>query len=137
MTLTVHETLALEAARLVQSRAHAPYSLKKVGAAAVTTDGQVFAACNVENADSSLRVCAERNALAQAISAGRRDIATIVVIAPDDRFWPPCDLCRAVIEEFVSNPRMILSNQAGRLHLASLQELDRLPFSNDGEETST
>ena len=134
MTLTVYEKQGLEAARLAQSRAHAPYSGKQVGAAIITFDGEVFAACNVENSDSSLRVCAERNAIAQAVSAGKRTIATVIVVAPDDRFWPPCDLCRGVIAEFAPNPRVILSSRTGRLHTDVLNSLPELPFSTDGEE---
>lgn len=134
MTLTVHEKLGLDAARLAQSRAHAPYSGKHVGAAVVTTDGHIFAACNVENADSSLRVCAERNAISQAIAAGQRLIAAIIVIAPDERFWPPCDLCRGVIVEFADSPRVILSSKSGRIHIDTLNALSQLPFSADGEE---
>ena len=118
---------------MAQARAHAPYSGKQVGAAVVTPDGQVFAACNVENADSSLRVCAERNAIGQTVSAGRRRIEAIVVVGPDDRFWPPCERCRAVILEFAQNPRLILSNKSGRLHIDSLNTLPQLPFSADGE----
>ncbi len=136
MTLTVHEKIALEAARLVQSRAHAPYSGKQIGAAVVTTDGQVFSACNVENPDSSLRVCAERNAIAQAIAAGRRKIDSIIVVAPDDRFWPPCEFCRSVILEFVDNPRLILSTRSGRLHIDTLNTVPQLPFSTDGVEST-
>lgn len=134
MTLTVHEKLALESARLAQSRAHAPYSGKHVGAAIVTDDGHVFAACNVENPDSSLRVCAERNAIAQAIASGKRNIVSIIVIGPDTRFWPPCDLCRAVIEEFADNPRVILSNRSGQLHFDNFATVANLPFSANGQE---
>lgn len=136
MNLTVHEQLGLDAARLAQARAHAPYSGKQVGAAVVTPDGEVFAACNVENADSSLRVCAERNAIAQAVAAGRRRIETIVVIAPDERFWPPCEFCRSVIKEFAENPRLILSNKTGRLHFDMLNTVSELPFASDGQEPS-
>lgn len=134
MTLTVHEKLGLEAARLAQSRAHAPYSGKQVGAAVITADGQVFAACNVENSDSALRVCAERNAIAQAVAAGKRTFTAIIVVAPDDRFWPPCDSCRGVIAEFAPNPRVILSSRTGRLHTDALNSLPELPFSSDGQE---
>jgi cytidine deaminase len=134
MTLTDHEKLALEAARLAQACAHAPYSGKQVGAAVITVDGMMFAACNVENSDSTLRVCAERNAVAQAISAGNRKITAVVVIAPDERFWPPCEACRAVIAEFVTNPRVIMSNRSGRIHVDSLNSLPMIPFSANGQE---
>lgn len=133
MNLTVNETMGLEAARLAQSRAHAPYSGKQVGAAVIAADGHMFAACNVENADASLRICAERNAIAQAVAAGRKSVDTIIVAAPDDRFWPPCELCRGVIAEFSDNPRVILLTRSGRIHIDQLDSLPMLPFSSDGE----
>ncbi len=136
MTTTVHERMAIEAAIQAQKRAHAPYSGKHVGAAVVTDDDRVFAACNVENSDSSLRICAERNAIAQAVAAGHRRFAAIIVVGPDSRFWPPCDLCRAVIAEFIENPRMILSTRDGELHIDHLNSLPLLPFSGNGKESS-
>lgn len=134
MKLTDHEKTGIAAARAAQTCAHAPYSGKHVGAAVITIDGLVFAACNVENADSSLRVCAERNAIAQAIAAGERNIAAIIVIAPDERFWPPCELCRSVIAEFADNPRVILESRSGEVHIESLGHLPLVPFSANGRE---
>jgi cytidine deaminase len=132
MTLTVHEKLAVDAARLAQSRAHAPYSGKHVGAAVVTEEGHVFAACNLENPDVNLRVCAERNAVAQAVAAGKRAIVSVVVLGPDERFWPPCLACREVIREFTANPRIVLCTRSGRLHFDDLETVPPLPFSADG-----
>jgi cytidine deaminase len=128
---------AIEAARAARMRAHAPYSGKQVGAAIVGADGRIFAACNVENADSALRICAERAAVTQAVAAGLRNFELIVVVSPDGRFWPPCDLCRKVIEEFSTNPRLILVADSGRTHSAHLVDLPTLPFSADGSAPTT
>ena len=75
-------------------------------------------------------------AIAQAIAAGRRRFVTIVVVAPDERFWPPCELCRGVILEFADNPRLVLSSKSGRLHFDTLSSVPELPFSTDGQEPS-
>lgn len=62
----------LERAEAVAERAYAPYSKFFVGAAVRTRDGRVFEGVNVENAAYPLGICAEKTALAKAVSEGVR-----------------------------------------------------------------
>ncbi len=91
-------TLLVEAALKVRDRAHAPYSKFAVGAAVLDVDGGVHVGCNVENASYGLCVCAERHAIAAAVSAGvdripgaggghRHSILPLHHVAPAGRFW--------------------------------------------------
>ena len=50
-------------ALVARERSYSPYSNYKVGAALRTTDGAMFAACNVENAAFPEGVCAEGGAI--------------------------------------------------------------------------
>lgn len=92
---------ALEiAAREASERAYCPYSRFRVGAAVLTDDGSIWSGCNVENASYGLTICAERNAIFQAVAAGKRAVVAIVVFTPTDRPTAPCGACRQVIFEF-------------------------------------
>ena len=85
-----------ERAVAVAERAYAPYSRYQVGAALLASDGRVFEGVNVENAAYPLGVCAERAAIAKAVSEGLRpgDFAAIGITAS------PCGGCRQWLYEF-------------------------------------
>lgn len=88
------------AARDASRRAYCPYSRFAVGAAVRTADGRVFSGCNVENASFGLTICAERNAIFQAVAAGARDIVAVALYTPAAEPATPCGACRQVMAQF-------------------------------------
>ena len=98
--------------RKTAERAYAPYSNFRVGAA-VQAGGETFTGCNVENASLGLTICAERNAIFQAIAAGKRRIEAIAVScidaasSADPQMLMPCGACRQVMAEF-GDPDMLV-----------------------------
>lgn len=87
--------------------AYCPYSRFPVGAAVLTGDGQIFSGCNVENASYGLTICAERNAIFQAVAAGRTKIRAVVVLTQTSDPTPPCGACRQVIGEFAPEAEVV------------------------------
>lgn len=110
------------AARSVRRRAYAPYSGFHVGAA-VLADGRIYRGANVENASYPLSVCAERNAVAAAVAAGRRRIEAVAVVAGDEEPTPPCGGCRQVLHEFGPGMLVVSETTAGRRARWRLDEL--------------
>jgi cytidine deaminase len=98
--------------------AYAPYSEYLVGAAVRTRDGKVFEAANVENAAYPLGVCAEKAALAKAVSEGYRpgDIESIGITTS------PCGGCRQWLYEFRIG-KVTFRNAAGEIVTYSAAEL--------------
>ena len=91
-----------DAACAARERSYSPYSNYKVGAAIRTTDGEVFAACNVENAAFPEGVCAEGGAISMMVvgTDGVPSIAEVVVVTDGDTPGTPCGGCRQKIREF-------------------------------------
>ena len=114
-----------QAACKARTHAYAPYSHFAVGAAVRTKQGEIFTGCNVENASYGLTICAERNAIFAAIGAGRRELATLCVVADTKEPVAPCGACRQVIAEFHIQT-VILANCAGQTKIMSGEEL--LPY---------
>ena len=76
---TPQEKALCTAAIDAMSRAYAPYSLHKVGAALLGADGKIYSGCNIESATHTPTICAERTALFKAVSEGVRDFRMIAV----------------------------------------------------------
>ena len=82
------------AAVAMLDRAYIPYSHFPVGAALECSDGTVFTGCNIENASFGPTICAERTAVAKAVSEGHRDFVRIVIAGRSrwtfaaGRSWP-------------------------------------------------
>lgn len=89
-------------AQAAQSRAYAPYSRFKVGAAILADDGKVYPGCNVENAAYPVGACAEAGAISAMIAGGGRAIRAIVVIGDGAELVTPCGACRQRIREFAT-----------------------------------
>ena len=58
--LSIEDATLLKAAQAARKEAYAPFSKFYVGAAVMTSTGELFSGCNVEISSYSLSCCAER-----------------------------------------------------------------------------
>ena len=76
----------LQKAKEARKMAYAPYSGFTVGAALLTKEGKVFTGCNIESSVFSPSLCAERVALAKAISEGEKDFVSIAIVGAKPQY---------------------------------------------------
>lgn len=104
-------------------RAYCPYSHFAVGAALECSDNTVFTGCNIENAAFSPTICAERTAVAKAVSEGHRDFVRIIIASSGEDYCVPCGVCRQVLSEFAPDMMVHCLNGCGQIKSFSLREL--------------
>jgi cytidine deaminase len=92
----------LRGARKAMKNAYAPFSKFKVGAAILTSKGDVFLGCNVENSSYGMTNCAERTAIFSAVAEKGPKLEILAVAVTNAQGVPcsPCGACRQVIYEF-------------------------------------
>ena len=124
----------IEKAKEARKLSYSPYSNFAVGAALLCKDGEVFVGANVENASYPLCMCAERNALYNALMHGysKKDFLALAIVADSDEACSPCGACRQVISElFPLSGEIIMANLKGDTITSNIKELLPLAFSGD------
>lgn len=100
----------MHAAELAREGAVAPYSKFKVGAALLTKKGEIVSAANVESASYGLTCCAERVALFNALTTGKRDFVAMAVTARIAGGPMPCGACRQLLAEYASDAQVYVAD---------------------------
>ncbi len=113
----------IETARGAFQRSYSPYSKYRVGAALLTADGRIFAGCNIEIVSYEGSICAERAALANAISEGCRQFEAIAVVCEQTPEIWPCGVCRQHLAEFGIDLTVVVPTASGEFKTLTLQEL--------------
>ena len=118
----------------LQKRSYAPYSFYKVSAILVTNDNREFIGVNVENASYGGSICAERNALNNAISNGytKGDFKKLYVMTDGDKISYPCSICiQSFVEFFDNNMNIVCFNKKGESDTVTLNDLCPYAFNAD------
>lgn len=109
----------VRAAAKARKLAIAPYSRFKVGAALLTTNGEMITGANVESASYGLTCCAERVALFKALSAGKKTFRAIAIVARVIGGPMPCGACRQLLAEYAPAAKVWVADSG---ELAAVRE---------------
>ena len=116
----------LEQAKEASKLSYSPYSNFPVGACVLFESQKTYSGCNIENASYGLPICAERNAIAKAITEGETSkITAIAIYSPKQKRCMPCGACRQWICEFAidGNTKIIIENLEGEIEILTLDEI--------------
>lgn len=113
----------IELAKSARKHAYAPYSHFPVGAALLGKSGRVYTGCNVENASHPAGICAERCAVAKAVSEGEREFLAVAIVADSSGPCAPCGICRQVLVEFGPDMQVVMSNLKGDIRTLNASQL--------------
>lgn len=107
---------------------YAPYSNFHVGAALLTSEGEIYTGCNIENAAYGPSNCAERTAIFKAVSKGKKEFEAIAVVGGKngkiENFCPPCGVCRQVLAEFCKKDfEIVLAKSTNEYKIMTLEQL--------------
>lgn len=117
------EAELIAAAKAAREKAYVPYSRFPVGAALLTSDGQLYSGCNIENASFGLTNCAERTAVFKMVSEGHHQFKAIAIVADTEGPVSPCGACRQVLTEFGPDAVVYLTNLKGDVQRTTVAEL--------------
>ena len=121
------EERLMDEAKGVLHNAYSPYSGIKVGAALLTSSGNIYTGVNVENASFGATICAERVALAKAVTEGESNFEAIAIASNTEEIVP-CGICRQVLAEFNEDIKLILQAKNGEITVERLCEVYKDPF---------
>ena len=126
-------------ASMARKRSYCPYSKKSVGAALLARSGEIYKGCNIENASYPAGICAERSALAFAVSFGERAFDAIAIEGGDEGKEPtlpffPCGICRQALAEFCGKDLKIFVTGGDGTREYTLGELLPEAFSMKGTD---
>ena len=106
----VNKQELVRAAARARKRAVAPYSKFKVGAALLTKAGEIIGGANVESASYGLTGCAERVALFNALTSGKRNFVAVAVVARTAGGPMPCGACRQLLAEYAPKAKVFVAD---------------------------
>lgn len=114
------------------NNSYAPYSNYHFACIVECKNGNMYEGVNVENASFGATVCAERNAIMNAISHGEREFSALYLMSDKNEILYPCNLCKQVMLEFFTKDVIFnIMNINGEMKILTFDEVMNKIFSKD------
>lgn len=108
-------------AKEMRTRAYSPYSAYKVGAAVLTSSGDIIGGCNVESSSYGLTCCAERVAIYRAVAEGHSEFKALAVATENGGSL--CGACRQVVWDLCGDIPIFITDINNNIERTTTGEL--------------
>lgn len=111
---------------------YAPYSGVHFACIVETKSGNFYEGVNIENASFGGTICAERNAINNAVSHGERCFASLYLMTDSNHLCMPCHICKqTMLEFFDKNTLFNIMNTSGDMKVLTFDEIMKTTFSKE------
>lgn len=111
---------------------YAPYSNVHFACIVESKNGNLYDGVNIENASYGATICAERNAINNAISHGEREFNALYLMTDLNHVAMPCHICKQSIVEFFDKDTLFnIMNVNGESKVMTFAEMMNTVFSKD------
>lgn len=110
-------------ARDAAENAYCPHSNFYVGCAVLGDNDKVYGGCNMDNSAYPSTICAEANAIGNAITDGVKAIKAVLIFTPTEIHTYPCGNCRQILNEVSENIPVYSVCNASDVSKTTLHEL--------------
>ena len=114
------------------NNSYAPYSNMNFACIIETENGNFYEGVNIENASYGATVCAERNAIFNAVSHGERKFKALYLMTSSDEICYPCNLCKQVFLEFFDKDVIFnVMTKSGKMEVLTFDKLMMTTFTKE------
>jgi len=111
---------------------YAPYSNMHFACIVETKSGNFYEGVNIENASYGATICAERNAINNAVSHGEREFSALYLMTSSDEICYPCNLCKQTFLEFFDNNVVFnIMTKSGKMEVMTFKEVMNTTFTKE------
>jgi cytidine deaminase len=121
-----------EKLQILLKNSYAPYSNMHFACIVETKDGNFYEGVNVENASYGGSICAERNAINNAVSHGEREFNALYLMSDSEEFLYPCHICKQTFVEFFDKDTIFnIMNIKGEMKVFDFKGMMNTTFDKD------
>ena len=111
---------------------YAPYSNMQFACIVETKNGNFYEGVNIENASYGGTICAERNAINNAITHGEREFKALYLMTNSDEICYPCNICKQTFLEFFDNNVIFnIMTKSGKMEVMTFEKVMNTTFTKE------